>query len=483
MSTVFRPIVHPFSKSFHRTIPKSAAIGEDSGISVPGTILARYVAGTGETAGGGGDLTEWQDQSGNGHHATQTGTDGPYRQVVDGGGAWDLGAGRFPLQFDGATGGMNIPSSLEVDTGDMAVLVIGRRNNSAQRPANPSLGTPVCLGDNSTGCMMWWSAHALRLYNNPVIYTEATEFRNTVIPTNPMVWGFQINRNGGTPIAKFIFGNRLMTIPVSDYTPRVTEGGLLGLPAQFSASYSEILFEVVILTGLNTDGSDLVTWANLMMTAQGQPDKTKALLIVGDSIVACLNTYQTEATIAELFCDDFTNAVVVGAAVSSARVYTTGDNHLDVQITNSGPILGNVVSATDGESVTKYTARVAVIWAGINDIRNGTSYANLRAGFISRISELTAMGATHIYVCTVVNATGQDAGMQTIRDDINTDILTDTAGLGHTAGIDMIDWDARFDDFTSALFDQAGGDQTHLTSLGVSVAHAAIKDAIEGHFA
>lgn len=438
----------------------------------PGTVLADWQAGVGMTAGGGGDLTAWVDAE-NGLIATQTGTDGPYVPVIDVAGVWDINAGRSALQFDGNTGCMVIPSGLEVPSGDFAFLVAVRRKNSPNRGTAASWGTPVCIGTaDVSGANLRESANAMRLYGHPTVYTEADEFRNISIPSNPTVMGVQVNRNGGTPIAKFIFDGRLMTVPISDYTPQDLVGGFLGIGA-LGAQFTDIMYRAMFFTGLATSGVDLVAWSDLITESLGQSTaKDTVLLLIHDSIMGGLQTYQTYPITAETLIDEFPNALVIGAGVSGAGIEATGGNNCDQQLAQNGRVLNNVFSATDGEASVKHTKRIVLIQAGINDIFAGTSEASIKTAFTARVTEALALGATHVYITTIQDRTGLSGGQDTIRTNLNTAIMSDTATIGHTAGINLAATDADFDDYTSDLFH---GDGIHLSTAGMDALFAAIQ--------
>ncbi len=468
-------IASSVAKSIARSVAQAvASIGAGgSGVALPpGTVLADWQAGVGMTAGGGGDLTAWVDAE-NGLIATQTGTDGPYAPVAAGGGIWDINASRNALQFDGNIGHMVMPAGLEVPSGDFAFLIAVRRNNSPNRGTAAAWGTPVCIGTaDASGANLRESANAMRLYGHPTMYTELDEFRNVSIPSTPVVMGLQCNQNGGTPIAKFIFDGRLMTIPTSNYTPQDLIGGFLGIGA-LGAQFFDIMYRAIFLTGLNTSGTDLVTWSDIITESLGQSTtKDTVLLLIHDSIMGGLQTYQTYPITAEMLIDEFPNALVIGAGVSGAGVEPAGGNNFVQQIAQNGRVLNNVFSATDGEASVKHTKRVVLIQGGINDITLGTSAATIKAAFASRVSEALALGATHVFITTIQDKTGLSGGQQTIRSTLNTDIMTDTATIGHTAGIDLAATDADFDDYTSALFH---GDGIHLSTAGMDALFTAIQ--------
>lgn len=465
----FSPAIPPARR------PTSVVSGGGGGL-LPGTILADWKAESGKTAGGGGDLTAWVD-SVNGLVATQTGTNGPYVPVAASAGKWDIDAGRTALKFDGNTGNMTLPSGLVVPSGDFAFLIAVRRHNSPNRGTTSAFSTPVCLGAaDASGMNLRDSANAMRVFGHPTVYTEADEFRNITIPTTPIVMGCQVNRNGGSPIAKFIFDGRLMTIPMSDYTPQDLIGGYLGIGA-LGAQFMDIMYRAVVLTGLSTSGADLVAWSNAMTTALGQSTtKDAVLLLVSDSVMTGINTYETIPIIAERLVDAFPNCLVCGVGVSGAGVAASGGNNFDQQIALNGRVLSNVFSSTDGESSVKHTKRVALIQGGINDIFAGTSEATIKAAFASRVGELLAQGATHVFITTIQDRVSLSAGQQTIRANLNTAIMTDTATIGHTAGIDLAAFDARFEDDTSALFHIDG---IHLSETGIPVLYNAILPTLQ----
>jgi lysophospholipase L1-like esterase len=457
------------ASSIARALGQSASgSGSDGGSSLPGTLLAQYVAGIGETFNGTQQLTAWEDQSGNGHTATQTGDSGPADETASTARViWDVLKSRPVLCNWGASAGwMQVPTSLTVDFRNVVCLAVGRRDNPATRVSG-SIRMTGPFGFSTTH-MMYHETDRMVIWNpgtNP--HAGVSHY---AMPTSPTVIGFR----GAADGTDFVFGTRITSsataLPVG--TSNVCK---IGQGISTSFGYDHQLYEVVYLQDCSQ--ADLQTWANHLQTKWGGAAKNRSLVIVGDSIIAGFSTASSYPTVGELLSDVYPNAHIASNAITGQDIVATGADDVVNQIMWCAPLLSGATAT--GEASHPLTARICLIAGGTNDIDAAVSAANIKTGLTTRVTEAKAYGATHVAICTIPASVTFDAGEQTVRDTVNADILDLGSGIGHDIAINLHETsgggDDRFDDHTSNIF----SDGTHLNSTGVLLQSQIIEAALD----
>lgn len=433
------------------------------------TIVARFIAGTGETFSS-NELTNWLDQSGNAYHATQTGTNGPKDEthansIV----AWDEAKGRPVLDDWHSTNGyMNLHASQPTSLRNFAFLGVVRRNSNALHQANDVNGTAIGLGLDANN-MLWANQKRIEWWAGGS--SAGIGSINVPPPTTPLVIGIRGHASG----TDFVIGDRLITsatiLPNSNFT-----GGTLGRGISAGYGLSHAAHEFVFLTGC--DQATFTAWARHLQykwdgngtTGAGTGRKTRTLVIVGDSTAAGEPWYASNPIIGEQIAGRNPQAHVLSMAINSTTVGTTGGNHVDQQISQASGWLASTLAT--GESANPYQNRICLIMGGTNDIYFGSSAATVKAALTARVSEAKTAGATHVAVCTIMDASRNDAGMTTVRNAVNADIKNLASGIGHDICVNLHETanggDDRFNDAT-ANTDSVFADNVHPSYFGSTV--------------
>lgn len=398
------------------------------------TIIARFIAGAGETFVS-NELINWEDKSGNGYHATQTGTNGPKDELhANSIVAWDKAKSRPVLDdWHSSNGYMNLHASHPTSLRNFAFFGVIRRNSNALHQANDVNGTAIGLGLDANN-MFWANQKRIEWWAGGS--SAGIGSINVPPPTTPLVIGIRGHASG----TDFVIGDRLITsatiLPNSNFT-----GGTLGRGISAGYGLSHAAHEFVFLR--DCDQATFTAWARYLqykwdgngIVGAGNGRKTRTLVIVGDSTAAGEPWYASNPIIGEQIATRNPQIHMLSMAINSQTVGTTGGNHVDQQIAQASGWLASTLAT--GESTSPYVNRICLIMGGTNDIYFGSSAATIKAALTARVSEAKAAGATHVAICTIMDATRLDASMTTVRNAVNSDIKNLASGIGHDICVNL----------------------------------------------
>jgi lysophospholipase L1-like esterase len=396
-------------------------------------LLARYVGGTGITITGAG-VSAWADQSGNGHHATQT-TDAnrPTTKVV---------RGRASVSFSGSTY-LSLPGTLTVDRQACAIFVCCR-----QRQGGGPL-TLVHFDNNSVDLVLYLASTTGTV--KPAVYT-----------------------NGGARLGSFRAGHGVSTVGVicgaSTNMTLVHDGRIETLTGNAAGSFT---------------GGFIGQWNGDTFRFVGEIYEIAIYAAAVDSptreqvVDYFAATWQATARTSDVFVVYEGDSITEGSTVppSADRSYplhvATQARLVAVPKWFNDAAGGNKISGTGGMAEqTQVTAelagntasgtRLAVLLGGVNDLNTGATSAAIIAAMDTWIAGRQGEGAT-VYVCTITPTSDFDGTETTRWNAVNTHIRSTAT---HNGYIELA-LDARLSNPANTTYYQ--GDALHLTEAGHAV--------------
>jgi lysophospholipase L1-like esterase len=398
--------------------------------AVPTTnLLARYVAGEGITITGSG-VSQWDDLSGNGHHAVQA-SDGnrPSSRTV---------LGKASISFDGGRS-LDLPATLTVDRQDCAVFVCHRAR---------SLGgnglTLVHFDSNSLDLSLYLASTTGTV--RPSVYS-GTDKGNTIRN------GHGIQTMGAICSASdVVIVHDAETQTVAANAAGSFTGGFIGKRHDGTNHFLGDIYEVLVYDAAISDTArDEILAAFADAWGATSPTTTTWIGFEGDSLTDNnANSNKNDSSW------PFQLASTTGLTVPKWFNNAVGGDQLQGMLTQT--LLLDEVAAN-----SHYANRIVFLWAGINDIgTGGRSAAQITADLDTWIADYQAAGAV-VYVCTMTPYTALSGAQNTIRLAVNTHIRSTATPDGV---LDLVA-DSRLATASDTTYFL--GDQLHLTAAGNAV--------------
>lgn len=392
-------------------------------------LLARYTAGVGITNAGIG-VSQWNDRSGNGHHATQ-GTDAnrPIEKTIN---------GVASVTFDGSKF-LDLPGTLTINRQACSIFVCCRtRTDGTTR-------TLVHFDNNSTDLALYLAATTGTV--RAAVFDGSSK-GNTLRNGHGIQTVGCIGSAGGLDI---ILDGEVQTVAASSagsYT-----SGFIGQWNGAAFRYVGEIYEIVIYSAaLNSADRDAVR--DYFTETWGATSRTSPLYVVfeGDSLTESSNNAPEADTAYPL------KLATTGGITPIPKWFNDADGGNTIQGMNSQTLVATELGANSA-----YTDRVCVLWAGANDLNSARTSAQIIADIDTWIAAKQGLGAA-VYVCTILPSTIQyDATEETRRLEVNSHIRTTAT---HNGYIDLTA-DARLSDPTNSTYYLV--DEFHINEAGNAV--------------
>jgi hypothetical protein len=425
----------PGARTATSTVATSAWVTPAAAVStlhvVPTTnLLARYVAGQGVTVAGIG-VSQWDDLSGNGHHATQaTNGNRPVPTTV---------LGTPSLRFDGGKS-VDLPATLTVDRQDCAIFVCYRA-----RSLGASGLTLVHFDSNSLDLSLYLATTTGTV--RPALYSGSDK-------------GTTIRNGHGIQTVGAICSASDVAIVHDGETQAVTansagsfSGGFIGKRHDGTNHFVGDIYEVLVYDAAISDADrDAIRAAFAAAWGASSPLAATWIGYEGDSLTD--NNANSNK-------DDSSWPMQLASTAGLAAVPKWFNNAVGGDQIQG--MLSQTLISTELAANAHYANRVVFLWAGFNDIgTGGRTSTQINADLDTWVADHQAAGAV-VYVCTLPPYPGFNGTQQTYRTAVNTHITTTLAcdGVIDLAG------DSRLQTPSDTTYFL--GDQIHLTATGNAV--------------
>jgi hypothetical protein len=425
----------PGARPATSTVATSAWVTPAAAVStlhvVPTTnLLARYVAGQGVTVAGIG-VSQWDDLSGNGHHATQaTNGNRPVPTTV---------LGTPSLRFDGGKS-VDLPATLTVDRQDCAIFVCYRA-----RSLGASGLTLVHFDSNSLDLSLYLATTTGTV--RPALYSGSDK-------------GTTIRNGHGIQTVGAICSASDVAIVHDGETQAVTansagsfSGGFIGKRHDGTNHFVGDIYEVLVYDAAISDADrDAIRAAFAAAWGASSPLAATWIGYEGDSLTD--NNANSNK-------DDSSWPMQLASTAGLAAVPKWFNNAVGGDQLQG--MLSQTLISTELAANAHYANRVVFLWAGFNDIgTGGRTSTQINADLDTWVADHQAAGAV-VYVCTLPPYPGFNGTQQTYRTAVNTHITTTLAcdGVIDLAG------DSRLQTPSDTTYFL--GDQIHLTATGNAV--------------
>lgn len=408
---------------------------------VPASFTAWYEADVGVTHIANA-ISQWDDQSGNNHHMTQTGADilkPMLRNDIDNTPYIDLQKNE--------SGYLEIPATIDLDARNCSFFVVASRSadvsGGGYEDQSYLIGFGAAAADiglqhgqdaarnlfqGFDGAQLTTNLNGQNLENFLGTISDASNMtiyqgsKSSITAPQP---GIDLSMQGGR------FGNH---------------GSVTTLPWRGAV-------RAVYIADSAISGADL-TQLKLRITTKWNLAKTNTIQIafVGDSITS--GTGAEEA-------DSYPNQVL--------RLRQGDFDGLNVSLPGGGIVNTNTERSQHADpalDATTYTThQILVMLLGTNNLSQGETAANLLTNLQTAVSAAQTAGWDKVLVGTITPQAGITAGEETQRNTLNTSIRTNT-GSWHDGVVDF-DGDVRLQDETDLTYFNA--DQVHPNATGYQV--------------
>lgn len=427
-------------------------------------------------ANSGEGVYQWNDQSGSANHLSQAtagnrpmynkytasltaggaATLAPYGGVVD---TYRPTAAAPALLFDGSASYLDIPASLAIPPAGATVLVLTR---------GPYF-SPISFGTDGTYTVNFgWTGgtpQKMSIYNSGLREFPAV----TYLPTlTPIVHG--IRCSAALNESRLYVGTNQQSALGQSFINFAMTGGAVGRTLNLSYggpgnfSFAGEIYEIVVFNFALSD-NQMKTMLSAMQAANGirADANSNQIVFIGDSLTA-----GGPGTPAMSRCYPWQLCQQFGGSFKPLLLAVPGQN-----ISQQQALVTNQVLPLDR---APFTANVAVVCCGSNDIPQGRTATQVVNDLTSLCNGLRAAG----FKVILATPTPRNAATSYTADNITT-LNTVNASLraGYTAFADALaDWasDSRLSDCTNATY---FSDQCHTTDAGDGVKAAIVKTVLD----
>lgn len=429
-------------------------------------------AGTTPAASGAG-VYQWNDQSGAGNHLTQTAaaqrpvlntytaslTSAGAASIAPYGYTTSIDQTSYPpsLLFDGASSLMQLPVSATFSAAGCTGIVCSRGPYFA----------PLCIGSavNYFIGYGWFGGTPQRMR---MMTSTSTPFPViTYLPAiSPVVHGFRCSATLNET-RLYIGTNQTSTITGNLANFSMTGGAVGAIPPLSDPTNGHLCFrgEIYEAAFFNTplDDDQVATLVRQMQTSNGLPSNANSsqLIFVGDSLTAGGPGIRPLS-----HCCAWQVARHYGGAVKPLLLAVPGQS-----IAAQQALVTQQVVPLDR---TSFTANVAVVCCGSNDIITGRSATQVSSDLAALCQTLRSAGFKVIVSTITLRSDGSNGAYASVFNAVNQTIRTSYSVYADA----IVDWaaDGRLSDPTNTLY---FADQCHTTDAGDDVKAQLVQTALD----
>lgn len=407
-------------------------------------LIGDFRASAGLTITGSG-ISQADDHSGQGNHATQP--DDSLRPT------YLTISGRDYMSFDG-TQCLELPA-LTGNSKGCCIFVVGQ----AKEFSNEANELTVFLNDgtNNFNCLV--------KFNSGGQGSSQIRFRNfstgKYVGTSLMPYGI----NGGTSSSTAYVGSESAVGPALETLGAAvgfSQGGLIGafLDDDTPSFFFNGLISAVVIYDEEKTATEIEQIRDYLSSTYKCCSRTedRFILCEGDSLTKG-NAAPNEGYDEQLGRLYATEPKIVNAA--------TGGDTLAVMMGQTG------VVDTEFSRNSAYSNKLAILWAGSNDISVSGTLADLQSNATSWVAGRKALGAK-VVILTTIARSDFDATKNGVRTAYNDWIKAGSSGADAVADVAS---DARLQDPTDTTYYR--DDEVHLVAAGQSVVAGYVKAAID----